>query len=95
MMRPYGANPIAGLHGRREVLLLGDPEGPSNSAVDTIGSCRPQYIILFSHAAPNDDLEPYCQGTANGNTGICPYDYPRVHRRGARRRGATSRAPGS
>ncbi|MGO8992343.1 MAG: hypothetical protein ACLQVI_03370 [Polyangiaceae bacterium] len=76
VMRPYGANPIAGLMDDAKAYFWVDPEGPSNSAVDTIGSCRPQYIILFSHAAPNDDLEPYCQGTANGNTGICPYDYP-------------------
>ena len=76
VMRPYGANPIAGLMDDAKYFFWTDPQGPSNPAVDPLGSCRPQYIILLSHAAPNEDLEPYCQGTANGAAGMCPYDYP-------------------
>jgi type IV pilus assembly protein PilY1 len=76
VMRPYGANPIAGLMDDAKYFFWTDPQGPSNPTVDPLGSCRPQYIILLSHAAPNEDLEPYCQGTANGSAGMCPYDYP-------------------
>lgn len=76
VMRPYGANPIAGLMDDAKYYYWTDPQGPAGSGVDPQVSCRPQYIILLSHAAPNQDLEPYCQGTAGGNVGICPYDYP-------------------
>jgi type IV pilus assembly protein PilY1 len=76
VMRPYGANPIAGLMDDAKYYYWTDPQGPAGSGVDPQISCRPQYIILLSHAAPNLDLEPYCQGTSGGNAGICPYDYP-------------------
>ncbi len=74
VMRPYGANPIAGMMDDAKYYYWTDPQGPSKT--DTLSSCRAQYIILLSHAAPNQDLEPYCQGTAGGYVGICPYDYP-------------------
>jgi type IV pilus assembly protein PilY1 len=74
VMRPYGANPIAGLMDDAKYYFWTDPQGPS--VVDPAASCRPQYIILLSHAAPNLDLQTYCQGTALGNAGMCPYDYP-------------------
>ena len=74
VMRPYGANPIAGMMDDAKYYFWTDPQGPSK--IDTLGSCRPQYIILLSHAAPNQDLEPYCQGGSGSSVGMCPYDYP-------------------
>jgi type IV pilus assembly protein PilY1 len=73
-MRPYGANPIAGMMDDAKYYLWQDPEGPQNA--DSLAACRQSYIILLSHAAPNEDLQTYCQGTASGFAGICPYDYP-------------------
>ena len=74
VMRPYGANPIAGMLDDAKYYYWQDPQGPAYA--DPYVSCRPQYIILFSHAAPNEDLEPYCQGGSGSTVGICPYDYP-------------------
>jgi type IV pilus assembly protein PilY1 len=74
VMRPYGANPIAGMMDDAKYYFWTDPQGPAQS--DPLVSCRPQYIILLSHAAPNDDLQPACQGTVNGLPGYCPYDLP-------------------
>jgi type IV pilus assembly protein PilY1 len=73
-MRPYGANPIAGMLDDAKYYFWQDPQGPA--LADPLAACRKQYIILLSHAAPNLDLETYCQGTAGGFAGICPYDYP-------------------
>jgi len=74
VMRPYGANPIAGMLDDAKYYFWSDPQGPA--VVDPAASCRPQYIVLLSHAAPNLDLQTYCQGTALGYAGECPYDYP-------------------
>ncbi len=74
VMRPYGANPIAGMLDDAKYYFWSDPQGPS--VVDNEASCRPQYIVLLTHATPNLDLQTYCQGTALGNAGKCPYDYP-------------------
>jgi type IV pilus assembly protein PilY1 len=73
-MRPYGANPIAGLFDDAKYYFWLDPQGPSgatNGDPYVKGGCRTQYIILLTHAAPNEDLQPYCTGTG----GKCPYDY--------------------
>jgi type IV pilus assembly protein PilY1 len=72
-MRPYGANPIAGMMDDAKYYFWQDPEGPVN---DPLVQCRPQFIILLSHAAPNEDLQPYCQGGTSPTVGMCPYDYP-------------------
>jgi type IV pilus assembly protein PilY1 len=85
-MRPYGANPIAGMLDDAKYYYWKDPNGPTGANQDALASCRQNYIILLSHAAPNLDLatnidsSATCRasygadaGTANG---ICPYDYP-------------------
>jgi type IV pilus assembly protein PilY1 len=75
-MRPYGANPIAGMMDDAKYYYWTDPAGPQQSDPYFYGGCRPGYIILLSHAAPNLDLQTYCQGTSGGFQGYCPYDYP-------------------
>jgi type IV pilus assembly protein PilY1 len=86
-MRPYGANPIAGLMDDAKYYYWKDPNGPAGtvggSAFDVLGGCRSNYIILLTHAAPNLDLTPYCEGAGAGgdagsssSVGKCPYDAP-------------------
>ena len=68
-------NPIAGMmDDAKYYFTRTDPQAGGQS--DQLATCRPQYIILLSHAAPNEDLEPYCQGGSGSSVGICPYDYP-------------------
>jgi type IV pilus assembly protein PilY1 len=85
-MRPYGSNPIAGLMDDAKHYFWTDPQGPyargTGLGTDSLAACRPQYIILFSHAAPNEDLQPYCQGGTGGTQGMCPYDYPQYIAKG-------------
>ena len=61
---------------RREVLLLERPRGPQGKRHQHARrSCRPQYIILLSHAAPNLDLQTYARA-ARALARPCAYDYP-------------------
>jgi type IV pilus assembly protein PilY1 len=87
-MRPYGANPIAGMLDDAKNYYWVDPQGPSGAGQDALAGCRKSYIILLSHAAPNLDLATNISSTATcrasygggdagvSANGICPYDYP-------------------
>ena len=73
-VRPWGANPIAGLMDDAKFYLWNDAQGPNgitNGDPLAKGGCRPEYIILLTHAAPNEEIQPYCQSAG----GKCPYDY--------------------
>jgi type IV pilus assembly protein PilY1 len=72
--RPYGANPIGAMMDDAKWYFWGDAAGPKNDGF-VQGGCRKQYIILLTHAKPNQDLQTYCQGSGPP-VGKCPYDNP-------------------
>jgi type IV pilus assembly protein PilY1 len=83
--RPYGATPLAGMLTGAEYYLWNDPTGPQATDVDVKGDCRPEFIIILTDGAPNQDMRPSCApsstsgdaGTSGGSAGICPFALPK------------------
>jgi type IV pilus assembly protein PilY1 len=76
--RPYGATPIAGMFSDAMTYLWNDPNGPGDPTNgDPYVTCgaRPQYIILLTDGAPNEDLRPDC-GNNDNPSAPCPYNQP-------------------
>ncbi len=76
--RPYGATPLAGMLQDAEEYFWNDPTGPQKT--DPLVSCgdRPQYIIMLTDGAPNQDMRPDCQMTDMNVTAApnCPFKQP-------------------
>ena len=96
VMRPYGANPIAGLMDDAKAYFWVNPEGPSNSA------CQ-QRSAAAGPSTSSSSLTPLrtrrpasrtARGPRTGTPGSAPTTTRSTSPRGWRR-GATSRAPGS
>lgn len=71
--RPYGATPMAGMFTGAQYYLTTDPNGPQKSDPYVQGGCRPEFIIVVTDGAPNQDLRPDC---ASGGCGNCPFQFP-------------------
>ncbi|HSY24726.1 MAG TPA: hypothetical protein VK841_21520 [Polyangiaceae bacterium] len=74
--RPYGATPLDGMLYGAQYYFQTDPSGPQTDPFVT-GGCRPEYIILLTDGAPNDDMRPSCSAAPDGGTaGTCPFPLP-------------------
>jgi type IV pilus assembly protein PilY1 len=77
--RPYGATPLAGMLSGAQYYFWTDPKGPQQTDAFVQGDCRPEFIILLTDGAPNQDMRPDCAAAATsdaGGNGICPFDLP-------------------
>lgn len=75
--RPYGATPLDGMLYGAQYYFQTDPAGPQQTDPFVQGGCRPEYIILLTDGAPNDDMRPACSAGADGGTsGTCPFPLP-------------------
>ena len=86
--RPYGATPLAGMLTGAQYYFQTDPTGPQQTDVFVEGNCRPEFIIILTDGAPNEDMRPSCaaaasgsdagssSGASGGSAGLCPFDLP-------------------
>jgi type IV pilus assembly protein PilY1 len=76
--RPYGATPLAGMLQGAEYYFWQDPNGPQKQDPLVFCGNRPQYIIVLTDGAPNQDLRPDCSNPTpmGGTPGACPFKLP-------------------
>jgi type IV pilus assembly protein PilY1 len=77
--RPYGATPLAGMLAGAEYYFWTDPKGPQQADIFVQGDCRPEFIILLTDGAPNQDMRPDCEASLSdggAGNGICPFAKP-------------------